>query len=54
METNSLREELQRLRNQCDKQSVELRNTEEKLEDARHNLAMAQEDLNEAQNNEKK
>lgn len=54
METNSLRDEVQRLRNQCEKQAAELRNMEEKLEDAHHNLAMAQEDLNEAQNNEKK
>lgn len=54
LETNGLREELQRLRTQCEKQANELRNTEEKLEDARHNLAMAQEELNEARDNEKK
>lgn len=45
---------MQRLRAQYEKQAAELRNTEEKLEDARHNLAMAHEDLNESQNNEKK
>jgi len=54
LETNSLREELQRLRTQYDKQSAELRAAEEKLEDARENLSMASEELTEARENEKK
>lgn len=54
LETNNLREELQRLRLQYDKQNVELRATVEKLEDAHENLTMAHEELTEAKENEKK
>lgn len=54
VETNSLRDELQRLRTQYDKQTVELRTTEEKLEDAIDHLTMAREELTEAKENEKK
>lgn len=54
LETNNLREELQRLRIQYDKQNVELRATVEKLEDAHENLTMAHEELTEAKENEKK
>lgn len=54
LETNGLREDLQRLRTQCDKQANELRNAEDKLEDARHNMAMIQEELHETRDNEKK
>lgn len=54
VETNSLRDELQRLRTQYDKQTVALRATEEKLEDARDNLTMTREELTEAKENEKK
>ncbi|XP_055312251.1 rab11 family-interacting protein 4B isoform X5 [Sitodiplosis mosellana] len=54
LETNNLREELQRLRTQYDKQTAELRATEEKLEDACDNLTMAREELTEAKENVKK
>lgn len=54
LETNNLREELQRLRTQYDKQTAELRATEEKLEDVCENLTMTREELNEAKENEKK
>lgn len=54
LETNNLREELQRLRLQYDKQAAELRATEEKLEDAQEHLAMSREELTEAKQNEKK
>lgn len=54
LETNNLREELQRLRTQYDKQTVELRTTTEKLEDACDSLTLAREELNEAKQNEKK
>lgn len=54
LEANNMREELQRLRMQYDKQSAELKSTTEKLEDTREHLQMAQEELTEAKNNEKK
>ncbi|XP_031632523.1 rab11 family-interacting protein 4 isoform X9 [Contarinia nasturtii] len=54
LETNNLREELQRLRTQYDKQTVELRTTTEKLEDVCDNLTLAREELTEAKENEKK
>lgn len=54
LETCGLREELQRLRTQCDKQAAELRSIEDKLEDARENLTMAHEELTEAKENEKR
>lgn len=52
-ETMAQREEIQRLRTQCDKQSMELSQTEEKLETARFNLSIAQENLIEARVHEK-
>lgn len=54
LETNSLRDELQRLQQQYDKQSVDLRSTKEKLEDACDNLSMANEELNEAKEHGKR
>lgn len=54
LETNGLREDLQRLRTQFDKQTTELRATKDKLDDAQENLVMAREELNEAKENEKK
>lgn len=44
-ENNSLREEIHRLRMQCDKQMIDLRNMEEKLEITRENLLTVQQDL---------
>lgn len=54
LEANGLREELQRLRTQYEKQTAELRAVEEKLEDARDNLVLVQEELTEAKENEKR
>lgn len=54
IEANNLREDIQRLRTQYDKTTAELRATEEKLEDASENFAIAQEELNEAKQNERK
>lgn len=54
LEANSLRDELQRLQQQYDKQAAELRSTREKLEDACDSLSMAKEELTEAKENEKK
>lgn len=45
LETHSLREEVQRLRLQCDKQAADLHSTEEKLEATRENLLYAQREL---------
>ena len=53
-EAATLREELQRLRIQCDKQSVELTATDEKLDSSRFNLSVAQENLIEARAIEKR
>jgi dynactin complex subunit len=54
LEANQLRDELQRLRLQCDKQAADLHATEEKLENTRENLFIAQQDLVDAKTNEKK
>uniref|UniRef100_U5EP68 Putative centrosomal protein nuf n=1 Tax=Corethrella appendiculata TaxID=1370023 RepID=U5EP68_9DIPT len=54
IEANSLREELQRLRLQCDKQAADLHTTEEKLENTRESLILAQTELAEAKASEKK
>lgn len=54
LESNNLRDELQRLRTQYDKQAAELRITEEKLDDARDHLIMAREELTETKENEKR
>lgn len=54
LEANSLKEELQRLRLLYEKQSMELRSTSEKLEDACENIALAREELTEAKENGKK
>ncbi|XP_050067197.1 rab11 family-interacting protein 4B isoform X8 [Anopheles maculipalpis] len=54
MEVTSLREEIQRLRLQSDKQAADLHATEEKLEKARDSLMISQQDLVEARSEEKK
>uniref|UniRef100_A0A182SLJ3 FIP-RBD domain-containing protein n=1 Tax=Anopheles maculatus TaxID=74869 RepID=A0A182SLJ3_9DIPT len=54
MEVTSLREEIQRLRLQSDKQAADLHATEEKLERARDSLMISQQDLVEARSEEKK
>lgn len=54
MEVTSLREEIQRLRLQSDKQAADLHATEEKLERARDSLMVSQQDLVEARSEEKK
>ncbi|XP_061517788.1 rab11 family-interacting protein 4B isoform X19 [Anopheles gambiae] len=54
MEVTSLREEIQRLRLQSDKQAADLHATEEKLEKARDSLMISQQDLAEARAEEKK
>uniref|UniRef100_A0A182Q3U9 FIP-RBD domain-containing protein n=1 Tax=Anopheles farauti TaxID=69004 RepID=A0A182Q3U9_9DIPT len=54
MEVTSLREEIQRLRLQGDKQAADLHATEEKLEKARDSLMISQQDLVEARAEEKK
>lgn len=54
MEANQLREEISRLRLQCDKQAADLHATEDKLEKTRDNLMIAQQELAEAKANEKK
>lgn len=53
-EHSSLRDEIQRLRSQCDKQQAEINLGEEKLETARFNLSIAQENLMEARAHEKR
>ncbi|XP_052891781.1 rab11 family-interacting protein 4B isoform X10 [Anopheles moucheti] len=54
MEVTGLREEIQRLRLQSDKQAADLHATEEKLEKARDSLMISQQDLVEARAEEKK
>ncbi|XP_055528345.1 rab11 family-interacting protein 4B isoform X5 [Wyeomyia smithii] len=54
IEANQLREEISRLRLQCDKQAADLHATEDKLEKTRDSLMAAQQDLAEAKANEKK
>lgn len=44
-EKNSLRDEIQRLRMQMDKQAIELQNMEDKLEKTRDNLLNIQQEL---------
>lgn len=51
---STLRDEIQRLRSQCDKQQAEINLGEEKLETARFNLSIAQENLIEARAHEKR
>lgn len=53
-EVSSLRDEIHRLRTQCDKQAMELSTSEEKLENSRYNLTIAQENLMEARALEKR
>jgi Rab11 family-interacting protein 3/4 len=53
-EQSSLRDEIQRTRSQSDKQLAEIRLSEEKLESARFNLSIAQENLSEARAHEKR
>lgn len=53
-EATALRDEIHRLRTQCDKQSTELAQTDEKLETSRFNLSIAQENLAEARAHEKR
>lgn len=53
-EATALRDEIHRLRTQCDKQSAELALTDEKLETSRFNLTIAQENLLEARTLEKR
>lgn len=53
-EASTLRDELQRLRTQCDKQTAELSANDEKLETARFNLSIAQENLVDARAIEKR
>lgn len=54
VEANQLREEITRLRLQCDKQAADLHATEDKLEKTRDNLMVSQQELAEAKANEKK
>lgn len=53
-EISSLRDEIHRLRTQCDKQTSELATTEDKLENARFNLSVVQENLMEAREEQKR
>lgn len=53
-EQSSLRDEIQRMRSQCDKQQADINLNEEKLETARFNLSIAQENLMEARAHEKR
>lgn len=53
-ETSGLRDEIQRLRMQCDKQAADLHLSEEKLENTRYNLSRCQEQYSEAKANEKR
>lgn len=53
-ESSSLREEIQRLRMYCDKQTVDLDRAQQRLEDAIDNLAIAKEEVAEAKINEYK
>lgn len=54
VEANQLREEISRLRLQCDKQAADLHATEDKLEKTRDSLMVSQQELAEAKANEKK
>lgn len=54
IEMNTLRDEIQRLRTHCDKQANDLIATEEKLENTRYNLSLAQETVVEARANERR
>lgn len=54
LEANGLRDEIQRLRLQCDKHSAELQATEQDLQDAQENLVIAREELAEAKLSEKR
>lgn len=53
-ENNSLRDELQRIRMQCDKQAMDGRNLEEKLEQTRENLLTVQQELAEVKASNKR
>lgn len=53
-EISSLKDEVHRLRTQCDKQSAELTNAEDKLETSRFNLSIMQENLIESREMEKR
>lgn len=53
-EISSLRDEVHRLRTQCDKQTTELAATEDKLEHSRFNLTVVQENLMEAREEQKR
>jgi chromosome segregation ATPase len=53
-EQNSLREEIHRLKYQCEKHQMENKLMEEKLETANYNLSIAQENLSEARAYEKR
>lgn len=53
-EAHILREEIQRLRLQCDKQTAEIGATQQKLEDANDNIAIAKEEVAAAKMNEQK
>lgn len=53
-EASTLRDEIHRLRTQCDKQSAELALNEDKLDSSRFNLSVAQENLLEARSLEKR
>lgn len=52
LEANSLKDEVQRLRTQCDKQLADLNSNEEKLEITQENMLILQSDLIVAQSNE--
>lgn len=54
LECASLKDDVQRLRVQCDKQAADLHTTEEKLEIARENVQIAIQDLQEAHLSEKR
>lgn len=54
IEINALREENQRLRLQCDKQSADLHMCEEKLENMKLDLSCAQESLTDCKLNERR
>jgi chromosome segregation ATPase len=54
LESNSLKDEIQRIRIQCDKQAADLHSAEEKCDITRDNLIQLQEELVELKSNEKK
>lgn len=54
LESNSLKDEIQRIRIQCDKQAADLHSAEEKYDITRDNLIQLQEELVELKSNEKK